>query len=596
MKNMRGVAILKKLWEKFQEKLNNYELSKKLIILYLFCVLLPLLVTDSIIIYTFIEKESAQQEYEMENVASAVQYDFNNKVDMMARIAKSIYMNKSVNEFLDREFIGGYDYFVRYYKLVNDTMLGDSFGVENTNITMYADNPTIINGGMFSRIDSIMETPWYQYMREMGQEQLLYIYYDDKMDPIIPPKRKIVFIQLLNFYSESNSEKILVIEMDYSSVVNDFVKMNYESPIYICQSNKILFSNQGHSNVATEFENFEVEEDIGYTRNCKIYGTEISIHVLKTEMLTWEVLEENLYLIALLICINMILPCILMMGINSSFTVRIKELSDGFNSVNEEKMIEIISVHGNDEIGNLMRNYNRMVERIEELIQTVYKDKMREQDMDIARKNAELLALQSQINPHFMFNALESIRMHSILKKEYETADMVGKLAIMMRQNVDWNDDLIDIEKEMEFVDAYLGLQKYRFGDRLSYELEIEEECSKYKIPRLTLVTFVENACVHGIESKMSGGWVFVRVYRKTTAICLEIEDTGAGMSEQMMEEMNNRMKNASIEMLKGNGRVGMVNACIRLKILTDERVQFILDGEKGMGTMMQIIIPIECL
>ena len=84
-----------------------------------------------------------------------------------------------------------------------------------------------------------------------------------------------------------------------------------------------------------------------------------------------------------------------------------------------------------------MRNYNRMVARTNELIQIVYKNKIKEQEMLVERQNAELLALHSQINPHFLFNALESIRMHSLLKNEYETADMVEKLALMQRQYVE---------------------------------------------------------------------------------------------------------------------------------------------------------------
>ena len=86
-----------------------------------------------------------------------------------------------------------------------------------------------------------------------------------------------------------------------------------------------------------------------------------------------------------------------------------------------------------------MDNYNRMADRMNSLIDTAYRCRLKEQKMDIARQNAELMALYSQINPHFLFNALESIRMHSILKKEEETADMIQKLAIMVRQNVDWS-------------------------------------------------------------------------------------------------------------------------------------------------------------
>ena len=290
------------------------------------------------------------------------------------------------------------------------------------------------------------------------------------------------------------------------------------------------------------------------------------------------------------------MPQILVTLINHSITTRIRELGEALESVNDEKLMPIEKIRGRDEIGNLMRNYNRMVARLNDLIQAVYKDKLREQEMDIARQKAELLALQSQINPHFMFNALESIRMHSILKKEYETADMVGKLATMERQNVEWNEDSIEIQKEMEFVKAYLGLQKYRFGDRLSYHLEIDKECKDLKIPRLTIVTFVENACIHGIESKITPGWIFVRVYREQENLYIEIEDTGNSMDEHEMRLLREKMNHASIELLKKQGRVGIVNACLRLKMITNYKVTFLLEGEKGIGTMVQIIIPLDSL
>ena len=116
------------------------------------------------------------------------------------------------------------------------------------------------------------------------------------------------------------------------------------------------------------------------------------------------------------------------------------------------------------------------------------------------QKEAEIHALEAQINPHFLFNALESIRMHSILKKEEETADMIQKLAIMVRQNVDWSSDSNTIKRELAFVEAYLSLQKYRFGERLSYQINAQEDCQNILVPKLTITTFVENACVHGLS------------------------------------------------------------------------------------------------
>ena len=184
--------------------------------------------------------------------------------------------------------------------------------------------------------------------------------------------------------------------------------------------------------------------------------------------------------------------------------------------------------------------------------------------------------------------------MHSILKQENETADMVAKLAIMQRQYVEWGNDSVNITSEIEFVKAYLALQKYRFGDRLNYNIDVEDTCSEYKIPKLTIVTFVENACVHGIESKSSPGWIFVRIAGKEGKLYIEIEDTGSGMEEEKLLELEKNMRNASLEMLKSNGRVGILNACVRLKMMTENQVDFQLDGEEGVGTTVLIRIPMQ--
>ena len=237
-----------------------------------------------------------------------------------------------------------------------------------------------------------------------------------------------------------------------------------------------------------------------------------------------------------------------------------------------------------------------MAGRINDLIQTVYKDRLKEQEMDIARQKAELLALHSQINPHFLFNALESIRMHSLLKKELETAGMVERLALMERQYVDWGTDSISIHEEIQFVEAYLELQKYRFGNRLSYQIDVEDSCRGYCVPKLTLVTFAENACVHGLENKTAAGWIFVRCYCDEGVLCMEVEDTGHGMSPDLVRDMQENMNNASMQLLKENRRVGIMNACLRLRMATGNQACFELESEKGSGTIITIKIPVDAL
>ena len=296
----------------------------------------------------------------------------------------------------------------------------------------------------------------------------------------------------------------------------------------------------------------------------------------------------------LFVLVNLILPLLMMRLLGTSITSRILSLERSFESVEDDELKTIEKVEGNDEITGLIKSYNRMVERMNELMHTVYKDRLQQQENDIARQNAELLALHSQINPHFLFNALESIRMHSLIKKETETAEMVGKLAVMERSYVSWGEDLIPVHREMDFVKAYLLLQKYRFGDRLNYELDIDEDCNEIEIPKLTIVTFVENACLHGVERKAANGWIFVRAYKKDGSLKLEIEDTCEGVNEEMQNAINKQLAEVSLEKMKGRKHVGMMNACMRLKLLTKGRATYCIESEEGVGTVMHITIPID--
>ena len=113
-----------------------------------------------------------------------------------------------------------------------------------------------------------------------------------------------------------------------------------------------------------------------------------------------------------------------------------------------------------------------------------------------------------------------------------------------------------------------------------------------FQVPKLTLVTFVENACVHGIESKAAPGWIFVRIFKKAGFMHIEVEDTGSGIDPDALEKMKSNMKNADIDMLKTGGRVGVINACLRIKMVTESKAVFDVDSEEGCGTTVMIKIP----
>ena len=281
------------------------------------------------------------------------------------------------------------------------------------------------------------------------------------------------------------------------------------------------------------------------------------------------------------------LGCLLTILLNKIISQPIKRLSLKIDAIADGDFSRDSEIEWNHELGSIGRGINNMSENIVTLMDKRVADEKQKKDL-------EYQILQSQINPHFLFNALESIRMHSLLKNEYETADMVEKLALMQRQYVEWGNDSVEIRREMEFVRAYLGLQKYRFGERLSYSLEVEEDCLDIKIPKMTVVTFVENACVHGIENKSTPGWVFVRVYMEKEKLCLEVEDTGNGIDDALLRELQYNMSHCGIASLKKKGQVGIMNACLRLRMVTGDAVIFALESEAGAGTSITIQMPVN--
>ena len=579
---------------RIENTLDNFTVKRKLLIVYVFCMIVPLVITDSVILGIVLKSEQRARLHEMENIANAVEYNLLSEADSASKYAKSIYISKYLDNFLNRQYESDLEYVAHYQKLFMDTLLNVGASQSNMQIRIYADNDTIVNGAEFKKLDKILTKNWYHYMIENELERGLYFEYDEEDTYVSKSNRKIYFFQKMNYYQDTNN--VLVLEIDYRSMIRMLEGMKYDSVVYICDGDQIVLSNGKEGEASKNFAVLKERKDIGYSERVSIYGKDLEICVLNSTKSVWEQILHLLPMILVLIFANVLLPLFMVYLINHSFTVRIGELSAIFQRVDEEHLEEIADPKGLDEIGSLMRNYNRMARRVNELIQIVYKNRIKEQEMVVAKQNAELLALHSQINPHFLFNALESIRMHSIIKKELETADMVQKLAVMQRQYVEWQEDEISIAREMDFVEAYLGLQKYRFGDRLSYKLDMDTGCEQFQIPKLSIVTFVENACVHGIESKGTSGWIFVRIFKENENLCLEIEDTGSGMDEEQAKTLLARMTNANINMLKSKGRVGIVNACLRLKIITNDEVYFELESEEGIGTLIQIQIPCRYL
>ncbi len=586
-----------RLVKRIEDVMNDFSIKKKLTLIYIFCVIFPLVVTDSIVFLSLYNAEKNEQSYEMKNIADAVQYNMIYSFEESANIINDIYVSRTISEFLDVQYEDAYAFFDASQELQKISSLDRLGGYDISNLVVYADNETIVNGGHFYRLSQIQDEEWYDKFVQSGRNMTLSFYYIGDKDLSAHSKKRISLVRSLDYYNKEGCKKIVRLDIDYNSIARKILDKGYSYGIYLCEGDRILFSNRGHSGSNEDFKTLTGEEQVSYKSSFDLYGEKIDILIMKPFSSVTEQVRKHLPIIFFLIIINLFLPVLMVAMINRSFTMRLWELGKAFDEARKEGSLqETENVRGKDEIGILMQNYNVMVNRINDLIKTVYKDRLEKQEIDLARQNAELLALHSQINPHFLFNVLESIRMHCILQKEEKTAEMIEKLAILERQNINWAADRVMLKEELNFIKAYLELQKYRFGARLQYEIDLQDDCEEYYIPKLTLTTFVENSCVHGMEKKTSTCWIYVRIYKKNKWLYLEIEDTGGGMEEEDVARMNDNMRCCNVDDIKQNEHVGIVNACLRLKMISDGNVEFTMESEKGIGTFMTIKVDSEFL
>ena len=576
---------------------SRLKLNKKFLFMYIFGVILPLIITDAVLFRSVYDAELSNQRNYRKNAIDAYSNHIQSVLQYDANVATAIDLNKDLNSFIDTEYDIPYGYFNSYVYTVSTSFFATLSDIKQDRIVIYSDNESMMSGHYFHNIKEAYNEKWYEQFVKTDANEAAYAYYDS--DPIVltTDRDRFIYVRKMdNAKSALKLTRIITIEHKMTRIYDELKEIPVNCQMYLCCGDYIIYPSG-----VSEDEFRQVVARSAYSpyvtvEDVHMYDNTFTIYAVTEDLTILKVIREHILLTILMILFTLILPILLLKLLERSITDRITILGKAFGEGGSEYFQPIKEINGSDEISELMHNYNRIVDINNKLTNTIYKDKLREQESDLARKNAELLALQSQINPHFLFNALESIRMHSILKGENETAEMVQRLAVMERQNVEWHDDAVTIQEEEEFIDAYLQLQSYRFGDRISFDIDISEECKKILIPKLTLVTFVENACIHGIESKATQGWIFVRVNKEGDNIVIEVEDTGDGMDEKDVIQLQRKMNDVTIAAVKKAKHVGILNACLRIKMMFKDQAKFTIESEKGIGMSVIITIPADMI
>lgn len=238
-----------------------------------------------------------------------------------------------------------------------------------------------------------------------------------------------------------------------------------------------------------------------------------------------------------------------------------------------------LRIDSKDEIGEISSGFLRMTEQLKETINDVYLSK-------IKQREAEIKALESQINPHFLYNTLDSIHWLAIKQKNYDVSEQIEALAEIFRHVLNKGEPLVTIGQEVDFLNNYMFIQKRKYGERMKLHIDAPPDLMKYKMPKLALQPLVENAILHGLEQVVQGGMIEVNVSKVEEGIRFIVTDNGMGTDESKIHHMMSNVDEAKhVFALK--------NIDDRIKTSYGQSFGLYFTSKVGVGTKVEVLIPL---
>ena len=405
-------------------------------------------------------------------------------------------------------------------------------------------------------------------------------------------------VRLLRSYENLNFERIgkLLIRVNLDKIVNGLplTQGAVGGNIVISNSSQVFYSQKGTQDLADY--DFISKKGQGYGIE-KINGERYFINHIATnfeDWTYWNIIPFNAmfskitavkYSMILLFTLLFILLISIGFGFLKRITNPIEELASTMQEVQKGNFLAVQSLKveemPEDEVGTLYRNFKTMVQRIDELIKENF-------SKQLLVKETEFKALQAQINPHFLYNTLESVNWLAKTNNQQQISSMVEALGHLMRNSINFNEDIITVEKELEIVQSYLTIQNYRFGDRLDFQMNIPASVMNCRIPKLTLQPLLENSFQHAVEPSLEVSTIKIMAVKTEEFLYIRVEDNGPGIDPNTLLYIKK-----GIIKPKGTG-IGLNNIDQRIKLGFGEQYGLKIENLDGKGTAVTVILPIQ--
>lgn len=263
-----------------------------------------------------------------------------------------------------------------------------------------------------------------------------------------------------------------------------------------------------------------------------------------------------------------------------AFTKPLQRLAEGMKKVGKGDFKVVVEPTAMDEIGELTVRFNKMTAHIDHLLNRMV-------EMEVKEKESEYLVLQSQINPHFLYNTLEAIRMRCIVNKEKEIASVINSLSNLFRLSISRRERFVALRDELEHVKCYVAVQNFRFDKKYHLVINADESMLEYKTFKLMLQPLVENCVFHGLEVKPGGGNIEIDVNKENQYLVIDVKDDGVGIPADKLQELKDFLDNPGE--YKDKKSLGMRTVNERIRLFFGDECGLSIKSEEGKGTCITL-------
>jgi two-component system sensor histidine kinase YesM len=388
---------------------------------------------------------------------------------------------------------------------------------------------------------------------------------------------------------------ILINKKYVQSIYSELSKNSMDNISILSENNEEIFEDKQDNKYLSFLNNINYKNDKEYFVDNDSKSL-ISYVVMKKP--AWKVVyhislndlykEINILKIEIL---TLILIGVLVLSLLSKFTAYdildpINELVKAMHMLETKRVHMSVNLNRNDEIGYLAKTFNTMSSKIDYLVNSIYKEKL-------TRKEAELKALQAQINPHFLFNTLENINWMAQLNGIKEISTTVTSLAELMEASIGRENRLITLEQEISYIDNYINIFLNRFPEKLNVKKNINDEAMKVLIPKLLIEPIVENSLNHGIERVSRKGELEINGCIRNENLIIEIIDNGIGIKLKQLDSLREAL-NTDEENIKERDSIGLINVNKRIKLFYGECYGINIESKYDEFTKVTMEIPVK--